>query len=596
MTPTQEQTKNPKDFVEGRDWILTAGLVAGIDTWNEREQRYVHLKQLHSEMVGRSEAFHTRDLQAGLPTVSLIIPAHNSVREVFEEALLSALAQSYPHVEVVVVDDGSTSQEHCALALEYAAEHQSIVFVKRDQTGGISSARNHGVSRSTGSYVGFLDHDDVLHPFAVELNVMLMIERSTTFQYSYECLLKPDGVSFTQFLCKSRFSLFNLLHYNYICHFATVSKELLSQIEEKDSYIFDSAKDGAEDHDLYLRLSELSAFRAGVTPAFLYYWRMGPTSTAGGQSQKSSSFGAAESAAKRSMSQLLNVSSERVEVTSAGQLSEARAHPMICLRPEPRAEPIVMDVVSFGPHESVWTSPDAQPSTSGVTFRSCTHFGPLLPDEVPARLLAQYLEASDRAPFVFLHFGTLQPRFEWSVWAMASMLQKMSDVASVGASVVDGSIYPEPLSAFDPGYIRANSSYQRSSRYSLGGTPRLETFRTKGTFSFESHETVANNPLCVCFRLSDYRSHDGFDWRTFPRWHGWLDLSLRQRQRGRTHVNLGVGLFTGHSLPRFDTGDQHAEDILLLKRHLPAIADMRGHTSYDFLHNASVAASLESRG
>jgi len=92
------------------------------------------------------------------PRVSVIIPAYNS-GPLVEEAIGSALAQTRPPAEVVVINDGSTDD-----TAERLARFGPPVRVIRQANGGVSAARNRGLAAATGAFVAFLDADDVWHP------------------------------------------------------------------------------------------------------------------------------------------------------------------------------------------------------------------------------------------------------------------------------------------------------------------------------------------------------------------------------------------------------------------------------------------------
>ena len=97
--------------------------------------------------------------------VSVIIPAYNS--EAFVgESVESALNQTYPSLEVIVVNDGSTDSTEDALS----PFMDRIVYIKKEN-GGPASARNVGIKRSTGDYICFLDADDKYLPEKVEKQV-----------------------------------------------------------------------------------------------------------------------------------------------------------------------------------------------------------------------------------------------------------------------------------------------------------------------------------------------------------------------------------------------------------------------------------------
>ena len=92
-----------------------------------------------------------------MTTVSIVIPCYNGGDMVLS-AVESALAQSHPAVEVIVVDDGSTDPRTLA-ALETIASAGDVRVVRQPNTG-LSGARNRGIEESTGDYILPLDHDD----------------------------------------------------------------------------------------------------------------------------------------------------------------------------------------------------------------------------------------------------------------------------------------------------------------------------------------------------------------------------------------------------------------------------------------------------
>lgn len=96
------------------------------------------------------------------PLVSVIIPNYNYARYL-RQAIDSALAQTYPAVEVVVVDDGSVD-DSAMVAESYGTR---IKFI-RQRNRGVSAARNRGVWESTGEYLAFLDADDYWVPAKLE--------------------------------------------------------------------------------------------------------------------------------------------------------------------------------------------------------------------------------------------------------------------------------------------------------------------------------------------------------------------------------------------------------------------------------------------
>lgn len=97
--------------------------------------------------------------------VTVIIPVYNAQRYI-DECLRSVLAQTHSNLDVVVVDDGSTDRS-AGICRRYA-EADPRVRVLSKANGGQSSARNLGLDQARGSYVMFVDADDLIMPWCVE--------------------------------------------------------------------------------------------------------------------------------------------------------------------------------------------------------------------------------------------------------------------------------------------------------------------------------------------------------------------------------------------------------------------------------------------
>lgn len=108
----------------------------------------------------------------------MIVPVYD-VEEYLAECLDSLLAQTYPGLEIVVVDDGSTDGSH-AIAASYARRHRRISLVRTDNHG-LGAARNTGVAHARGDYLGFLDSDDTMLPDAIERLVGALEESGSDF-------------------------------------------------------------------------------------------------------------------------------------------------------------------------------------------------------------------------------------------------------------------------------------------------------------------------------------------------------------------------------------------------------------------------------
>ncbi len=105
-----------------------------------------------------------------MPRVSVIIPTYNRA-DLLPQTIESCLAQTYPDLEIIVVDDGSTDTTAEAVA-RYGAK---VMYVRQDQQG-VPKARQHGLQRALGEYITFLDSDDLMAPTKIERQVQALNE------------------------------------------------------------------------------------------------------------------------------------------------------------------------------------------------------------------------------------------------------------------------------------------------------------------------------------------------------------------------------------------------------------------------------------
>ena len=122
-------------------------------------------------MAGR-----TQPLMNDNPLVSVIIPVYNG-QEFIRDAVQSALLQTYPNLEVIVVDDGSTDSTR-AIVEALAAADARVELISQ-ANGGVARARNRGISAARGEFIAPLDADDMWAPEKIQRQVARMAEYGT---------------------------------------------------------------------------------------------------------------------------------------------------------------------------------------------------------------------------------------------------------------------------------------------------------------------------------------------------------------------------------------------------------------------------------
>jgi len=184
--------------------------------------------------------------------VSVIIPAYNKA-EYTRRTVESVLAQTYPNIEILVVDDGSKDTTASVMA-QYGNRIQYILKIN----GGACSARNEGIRRCSGEYVAFLDCDDLFCPEKIARCVECL-EKNPKIGFVYTAAYFIDENDRTVGLYNHPRSqqgpiIEKLILENFICNSTVmVRKPVLDRAGFFDEKIFTPA-----DWDMWLRLSEIN--------------------------------------------------------------------------------------------------------------------------------------------------------------------------------------------------------------------------------------------------------------------------------------------------------------------------------------------------
>ncbi len=207
------------------------------------------------------------------PKISIAVPVYNAPIKYLEECIESVIGQAYENWELCIADDKSTDPEVKKTLEKYKKLDKRIKVVYRKENGNISKATNSAFDIATGDYIALLDNDDVLTKDALyEVVKVLNKDKKVDFIYSDEDKLNSEGRRCDPYF-KADFSPDTLLSNNYICHLTVFKKLLLDKVGGEHSEF-----DGAQDYDLFLRLTE-KAKKIYHIPKILYHWRIIPGST-----------------------------------------------------------------------------------------------------------------------------------------------------------------------------------------------------------------------------------------------------------------------------------------------------------------------------
>jgi GT2 family glycosyltransferase len=209
------------------------------------------------------------------PLVSIICPAYRPRLKDFDAAVQSVRSQTYVNWELIIVDDASGSAELTACIESFVGRDKRIRTLSLTTNSGISGATNAAIERAVGNYIVLFDHDDLLEARAVEFMLAAALRTGAQILYSDEDKIDDEGV-FSEVNLKPDWNYRLLLSQNYVCHLLLVERAQLTKIGA-----FRSECDGAQDHDIIIRLAEVTPHDKIVhVPEVLYHWRKTPTSTA----------------------------------------------------------------------------------------------------------------------------------------------------------------------------------------------------------------------------------------------------------------------------------------------------------------------------
>lgn len=209
-------------------------------------------------------------MELNKPLVSIIIPCYNDAQYI-EQSVLSALNQTYPYKEVIVVDDGSNAETK-AILRKLESKLTKLITQKNQ---GQSAARNVGIKEAKGDFILVLDSDDYFEPSFCEKSIQIFLENEDVkiitsyanriFENNKTTVFKPKGGQFVDFLLNN-------------CAMGSVmfKKNDWQKINGYD----EGMRKGFEDWEFYIRLLKGGGFAYAI-PEPLFNYRLRPGSTTG---------------------------------------------------------------------------------------------------------------------------------------------------------------------------------------------------------------------------------------------------------------------------------------------------------------------------
>ena len=181
------------------------------------------------------------------PLVSVIMPAYNA-SDYIQEAINSIIAQTFTDWELIIIDDGSTDTTAEIVAQNINKEHRIKYFYQQNEKQ--SKARNLGISHAHGTYIAFLDADDISlsERFAKQV-AFLEANHDVVVCGSWFSIIGSDRIiKLPEHHDAIKLAL---LKGNCMAHSSVMTRK---QILDEFPVVFEISKEPAEDYDLWVRL------------------------------------------------------------------------------------------------------------------------------------------------------------------------------------------------------------------------------------------------------------------------------------------------------------------------------------------------------
>ena len=199
------------------------------------------------------------------PLITVVVPAYNRAATI-SDCVRSIQEQTYPHWELIVVDDGSRDGTPEIVA-RLAKEDSRIRLIQQSQNSGAQAARNIGIRNSTGEWVAFLDSDDQYLPDSLERRLALAGAEDVSVVHSECYVIEPGGTKRVYQVPPVRGAAYSTLlsHEGPLYQGLLVRKEALERIGYLDENIT-----AFQEWDTSVRLAKYYRFAFEKTPTFVY--------------------------------------------------------------------------------------------------------------------------------------------------------------------------------------------------------------------------------------------------------------------------------------------------------------------------------------
>jgi glycosyltransferase involved in cell wall biosynthesis/GT2 family glycosyltransferase len=477
------------------------------------------------------------------PKISLLVPVYHPPPDFLEEMFASVAAQTYADWELCVVEAGPQNAQTTEIIDRWTQRESRIRHERLEQNLGIAENTNRALVLATGDFVGLLDHDDLLAPFALyEMARALAAAPAADLFYSDEDRWSADGRRHSPFF-KPEWSPELLMSFMYIGHLTVYRRALVDELRG-----FRKEFDLSQDYDLALRASE-RAREIRHVPHVLYHWRehAASGSLGGKPDARKSNLAALADAMRRR-----NLPADIIELPTANRARLQLGHdPHVsiviptdsperaeaCLRKLPAATCYTKYEIVLVTNSGLIKKLAAE-SIGGVSVQ-------LIPFDAPFNFSAKCNAGARAATGELLVFFNDDVEPQQADW-IENLIEPLGN-PEVGA------VSPKLL--YEGGQIQ-HAGLVTGVRGLVGTAFHQQPQTSTMHFNFAQslRDVSALSGACLALRRAQFLEGAGFDETNAPISHSDVDLCFRIRERGRRcvytpftvlkhvgHVSLGEG-------------------------------------------------------
>ncbi|HXW31559.1 MAG TPA: glycosyltransferase family 2 protein, partial [Acidimicrobiales bacterium] len=426
------------------------------------------------------------------------------------------------------------------------------------RNGGIARATNSALTLAEGDFVGFLDDDDLLEPHTLFLYMaVVQADPAVDVLYCDEDVLLPSGERAFPFL-KPGWSPETLLGMNYITHFVVARRSLVEEVGR-----LRPERDGAQDHDLLLRLTERTDQIRHV-PEVLYSWRQSPTSTSMTAEAKPWAYEAGAKAVEDALERRgtpgwVEPGAFPGAFRVRYRITEPRPEVTILIPTRDRADllgPCLESIKATTGYRSysivVLDNDSKEPATEELLRRAGVRVVPAPGPFNYAAIVNRGFAATDTELVLTLNNDTRVVDPQWLEALVELMMAPSAGVVGCRLTFADGRLQHEGI-ALGCGVPAANLSFESPGLRVIGGTIRT------------TREVSAVTGACSLIRRAAFEAVGGYDEALAVAYND-VDFCLRARRKGwRVLFTPYVQLVHEESSSR---GELHPEqdDARMLRR------------------------------